>query len=81
MVDKNGNHPEFPGPLMWHFRKDRHEPRAFTAAIGNVAPKLLKLKKVGHDLDLGTAQGMEDISTDVNIYGVHSICRLVIGSS
>ena len=65
MVDKNGNHPEFPGPLMWHFRKDRHEFRAFAAAIGNVAPKLLKLKKVGHDLDLATAQGMEDIFTDV----------------
>ena len=30
-----------------------------------MAPKLLKLKKVGHDLDLATAQGMEDIFTDL----------------
>ena len=80
LVDKNGSHPEFPGPSMWHFRKDRLEFRAFAAAIVNVAPKLLKLKKVGHDLDLATAQGMEDIFTDLK-HGVHSICRLVIRSS
>ena len=66
MVDKNGNHPQFSGPSMQHyFRKDRHEFRAFAAAIVNVAPKLLKLKNVGHDLDLATAQVMEDIFTDV----------------
>ena len=65
MVDKNGNHPESPDPSMWHFRKDRHEFRAFAAVIVNVTPNLLTLKKVRHDLDLAAAQGMEDIFTDV----------------
>ena len=64
-VEKNGSHPELLGFSMWHFRKDRHKFCAFAAAIVNVASKLLKLKKVGHDLDLATAQGMEDIFTDV----------------
>ena len=64
LVDKNGSRPEFPGPSMWHFRKDRHKFRAVAAAVVSLAPKLLKLKKVGHDIDLATAQGMEDIFTD-----------------
>ena len=41
-VDKNGNHPEFAGPSMWHFLKDRHEFRAFDSKCGT---KIIKIKK------------------------------------
>ena len=49
---------------MWHFKKDREEFRTFAASMVNSAPELLNLKKVGHDLDMATAQGMEDIFID-----------------
>ena len=62
LVDKNGNHPEFPGPMMLHFRKDREEFRYFAMEIALQQPDLINgLKKIGHDLDKATAQGFKDI--------------------
>ena len=46
---------------MWHFYKDRLEFRSFAAELVNLSPRLASLKKIGHDLDLATAEGMEDI--------------------
>ena len=74
VVDKNGNHPEFARPSMWHFPKDCHKFCAFDSKCGT---KIIKIKKGRHEFDLATLQGMEHIFTDVK-HSVHSICRLVM---
>lgn len=62
LIDKNGNHPEFPGPMMLHFRKDRQEFRTFAMEIASQRPGLINgLRKIGHDLDKATAGGFSDI--------------------
>ena len=62
LIDKNGNHPEFPGPMMLHFRKDRQEFRTFAMEIASHRPTLINgLKKIGHDLDKATAHVFHDI--------------------
>ena len=62
LVDKDGKHPEFPGPMMVHFRKDRNEFRYFAMEIAAQQPNLIQgLKKIGHDLDKATANGFKDI--------------------
>ena len=61
LLDKNNNHPFFPGPSRWHFRKDREEYRNFASDIISKAPDLIKIKSIGHDLDKATALGFHDI--------------------
>ncbi|XP_066914107.1 uncharacterized protein [Clytia hemisphaerica] len=62
LVKSDGKHPEFPGPMMLHFRKDTEEFRYFAMEIALQKPELINgLKKVGHDLDKATAQGFKDI--------------------
>ena len=58
---RNGKHPEFPGPSFWHFKKDRETYRRFAGELAIAKPELLKIKKVGHDLDKVIAKGMTDI--------------------
>lgn len=62
LLKSDGQHPEFPGPMMLHFRKDREEFRYFAMEIALQKPELINgLKKVGHDLDKATAQGFKDV--------------------
>lgn len=61
---RNGNHPEFPGPSFWHFRKDQAMYRRFAGELVIAKPELIKIKKVGHDLDKAIAKGMTDIFVD-----------------
>ena len=58
---RNGKHPEFPDPSFWHFKKDRETYRRFAGELAIAKPELLKIKKVGHDLDKAIAKGMTDI--------------------
>lgn len=65
LMDNNGNHPEFPGPMMLHFKKDRKEFRSLALEIAVQRPELLTgLRKIGHDLDKATAKGFKDIFRD-----------------
>lgn len=61
---RNGKHPEFPGPSFWHFKKDRETYRRFAGELAIAKPELLKIKKIGHDLDKAIAKGMTDIFQD-----------------
>ena len=61
LIDKNGKHPFFPGPSMWHFRKDQQEYRHFAATLLEYVPALTEMGEVGHDLDKALANGFQDI--------------------
>lgn len=60
LLDQFGNHPHFPGPSMWHFRKDQGDYRSFGTSLIEIDPILHGIKKIGHDLDRATANGIRD---------------------
>ena len=64
LLDSQGKHPEFPGPSMWHFRKDRQCYRRFAAELVMVEPELKNIKKIGHDLDQAIPNALIDIIPD-----------------
>ena len=64
LIDLNGKNPEFPGPSFWHFRKTRECYRRFAGELVIKKPELLRIKKIGHDLDKALSQGLCDIFTD-----------------
>eukprot|EP00794_Sanderia_malayensis_P013682 gene13682-biopygen10980 len=64
LVNEKGIHPVFPGPYMWHFRKDRRTYRRFALEMTYAKPALLSIKKVGHDLDNAIGNGLTDILRD-----------------
>ena len=57
LYDINNNNPHFPGPMMFHFKKDSKEFRTFGSELVNQCEALSELKKIGHDLDAATATG------------------------
>ena len=59
--ESNAKHPEFPGPVMLHFQKDAPIFRRFALEIVNGNPKLLDVKKVGHDMDNAIKKGFGEI--------------------
>ena len=59
--ERDSKHPEFPGPVMLHFQKDRPIFRRFATEIVNGNPNLLEIKKIGHDMDSATKNGFKDI--------------------
>ena len=61
LIDSEGNHPNFPGPSQWQFRKDQLSFRRFFGELLIAEPSLHGIKKVGHDLDNATAAGVRDI--------------------
>lgn len=61
LINLKGKNPEFPGPSFWHFRKTRECYRRFAGEIVIMKPELLKIKKIGHDLDKALSQGLCDI--------------------
>ena len=61
LINSEGKHPEFPGPSIWHFHKDRECYRRFASEIVMVEPELINIKKVGHDLDQAIPNGLTDI--------------------
>jgi len=61
LIDSNGKHPEFPGPSMWYFKKDRMEFRNFATEFLIECPDLKDIKLIGHDLDKPTALGFKDV--------------------
>ena len=61
LIDLKRKNPEFPGPSFWHFRKTRECYRRFAGEIVIMKPELLKIKKIGHDLDKALSQGLCDV--------------------
>ena len=61
LIDAHGKNPEFPGPSMWHFKKDRREFRNFAMELVIASGELKDLRRVGHDLDKATALGFKDV--------------------
>ena len=61
LIDAHGKNPEFPGPSMWHFKKDRQEFRNFAMELVTASGELKDLRRVGHDLDKATALGFKDV--------------------
>ena len=61
LIDENKNHPEFSGPYMVHFRKDRESYQRFAAELAAAEPSLLKVKKVGIYLDSALFKGFGNI--------------------
>ena len=61
LIDDNGKHPLFPGPSQWQFRRNQESFRRFAGELIFADPELIKIKRVGHDLDNATANGLGDI--------------------
>lgn len=61
LVGHYGKCLEFPGPSFWHFRKSRECYRRFAGELATQKPELVRIKKVGHDLDKALAKGLSDI--------------------
>ena len=61
LLNRDGKHPEFPGPSFWHFSKSREAYRRFAAEMVVAEPTLMGIKKVGHALDKAIARGFKDI--------------------
>ena len=61
LIDENKNHPEFLGPCMVHFHKDRETYQRFAVELAAAEPFLLKVKKVGNDLDSALFKGFGNI--------------------
>lgn len=51
------SYPYFPGPSIWHFRKDQQSYRRFAGKILIAEPALAGINKVGHGLDKAIAGG------------------------
>ena len=51
LINQSNQHPEFPGPSFWHFKKSRESYRRFAGELTIAKPELLGIKKIGHDLD------------------------------
>ncbi|XP_066926362.1 uncharacterized protein [Clytia hemisphaerica] len=54
---KTNEHPHFPGPSFWHFRKNEQTYRRFAVELLFAEPDLAELKTIGHDLDKAVAKG------------------------
>ena len=67
LIDLKGENPEFPGPSLWHFRKTRECYRRFAGEIIMKKTDLLKIKKIGHDLDKALSQGLSDVFNEANM--------------
>lgn len=61
LVDKNGKHPHFPGPSMWHFQKSEGIFRRFATELVHAKETLRAIKKIGHDMDLATVKGFSSV--------------------
>ena len=64
VVAGTGKHPEFPGPSLWHFRKDRQTYRRFAVEMVMGDPGLINIKKIGHDLDRTIPNSLTDVFKD-----------------
>ena len=58
---ESGKNPEFPGPNMIHFRKDRETYRRLAGEMLMGEPELHNIKQVGTDLDPAVYEGVGDI--------------------
>ena len=43
-------HPEFPGPMMVHFKKDQRTYRCLATEIVTAKPNLSNISMIGHDM-------------------------------
>ena len=59
-VDDQEN-PEFPGPMMVHFRKDEATYRRFAGELVTENPALLNVRKIGTDMDNALTNGIGSI--------------------
>ena len=63
----DSKHPDFPGPLMLHFRKDHSMFRRFALEICAGNPNLLGLRKVGQDMDSACKKGLQSVLKEAEI--------------
>ena len=61
LVDANDKHPQFPGPSQWQFRRNQQSFRRFIGELLIADPQLQQIRKVGHDLDSATSNGLIDL--------------------
>ena len=61
LIDLKRKNLEFPGPSFWHFRKTRECYQRFAGEIVIKKPERLKIKKIAHDLDKASSQGLCDV--------------------
>ena len=66
LVDDEGKHPHFPGPSQWQFRRDQLSFRRLIGELIIADPNLQNIKKIGHDLDAATANGLQDLLPNSN---------------
>ena len=66
LVDENGKHPLFPGPSQWQFRRDQQSFRRFAGKLVITDAALINIKKVGHDMDSATVNGVGEILINAN---------------
>ena len=64
LTDLNGKHPEFSVPSFWHLCKTRECYGRFAGELVIKKPELLRIKKIGHDLDKALSQGLCDFFSD-----------------
>ena len=68
VVAGTGKHPKFPGPSLWHFRKDRQTYRRFAVEMVMGDPGLINIKKIGHDLDRTIPNSLTDVFKDAQTF-------------
>lgn len=59
--ENSGESPDFPGPIMLHFRKDTFTYQAFASHLVMINPDLKNIKKFGTDLDRALINGMRNV--------------------
>ena len=58
MIDESGNHPEFPGPNMVHFRKDYIDYRQLATEMTIANENRHKIKQIGSDMNAAIFNGV-----------------------
>ena len=79
---ETNNHPYFPGPSFWHFKKDRQSYRRFAGEILIAEPDLANIGKIGHDLDKAIANGIQYIISYFNLINLvdrNAVLRMCCG--
>ena len=59
--ETSGETPDFPGPIMLHFRKDTFTYQAFASHLVMINPDIKNIKKFGTDLDHALINGMQNV--------------------
>ena len=61
LVNCNGKHPQFPSPSQWQFHHNENSFIHFAGKMIIECPELIGIKRIGHDWDSATANGLNRI--------------------